>query len=72
MSKMKNLLMMQEYQEFELELEYQEYLQENFSEPREMEIMKMAKEVLLPSTFSEMFWYVYATNNSDYRPETRA
>ena len=72
MSKIKNQLMRQQQQEFELELDYQEYLQEKHSEPTGLEIMEMAKEMLSPSTFNEKFLYVFATNNSDYRPATGA
>lgn len=72
MSKIKNQLMMQQQQEFELELSYREYLQENHGEPTGLEIMAMAKEMFSPSTFSEMFWYVFATNNANYRPATGA
>ncbi len=42
MAQVKNQMMQEQGQEFELELSYQEYLQEKHSEPTELEIMEMA------------------------------
>ena len=42
MAQVKNQMMQEQEQEFELELSYQEYLQENYSEPTGLEIMEMA------------------------------
>ena len=72
MAQVKNQMMLEEEQELEFELSYREYLQEENIEPTELAIMEMAKEMLSPSTFSQLFWYVFATNNTDYRPATEA
>ncbi len=72
MAQVKNQMMQEQEQEFELALSYQEYLQEKHSEPTELEIMEMAKEMLSPSTFSQLFWYVFAVNNTEYRPTVGA
>ena len=42
MAQVKNQMMQEQGQEFELELSYQEYLQEKHSEPTGLEIMEMA------------------------------
>jgi hypothetical protein len=68
MGRVKNQLMMEQEQEFELELSYQEWLRDNSSEPSELEIIDMAREMLSPSTFQEMLWHVISANNPDYRP----
>ena len=72
MAQVKNQMMLEEEQELEFELSYREYLQENYSEPTELEIMEMANEMLSPSTFSQLFWYVFAENNTEYRPTVGA
>ena len=72
MAQVKNQMMLEEAQELELELSYREYLQEENIEPTELAIMEMAKEMLSPSTFSELFWYVFAVNNTEYRPTVGA
>ena len=72
MAQVKNQMMLEQEQEFELALSYQEYLQEDHNEPTGLEIMEMAKEMLSPSTFSQLFWYVFATNNTEYRPTVGA
>ncbi len=68
MSKVKEQMMIDEAQEFELELSYQEYLQDNYTEPSSIEVMDMAREILRANTFTKLFWYVNATNNIDYNP----
>ena len=42
MAQVKNQMMQEQEQEFELALSYQEYLQEDHNEPTELEIMEMA------------------------------
>jgi hypothetical protein len=68
MGKIKNQLLAQQEEEFEFELSYQEYLQDNFSEPSEIEIIEMAREMLSASTFQEMLWHLVSANNIGYRP----
>ena len=68
MGRVKNQLMLEQEKEFELELSYQEWLRDNSSEPSESEIIDMAREMLSPSTFQEMLWYLVSANNPDYRP----
>lgn len=68
MGRVKNQLVLEQEQEFELELSYQEWLRDNSSEPSESEIIDMAREMLSPSTFHEMLWYLVSANNIGYRP----
>ena len=68
MGQVKNQMMKQQEEEFLLELSYGEWLRDNTEEPSASEIMDMAKEMLSPSAFTEMFWYVYSANNVEYLP----
>ena len=68
MARVKNKLMLELDQEFCLELSYQEWLDENFSEPSEEEIKKMAKEYLEPYNPESFLLYVSSVNNVEYCP----
>lgn len=67
MGRVKEQMMILQEQEFAEELSYQEYLEEESNEPSGIEIMDMAREMLSPATFSEMFKYVYSCNNVGYK-----
>ena len=68
MSKMKENLMKQQEEEFELELSYQEWLRDNFSEPSEYELNKMEQDFLQkPHYLSSRIITHKALNNTNYK-----
>jgi hypothetical protein len=69
MAQVKNQLMKELDMEFYLEVAYQEWLDKNFSEPSEAEIIQMAKEYLSPYTIEEFPLYVSCANNVWYGEE---
>ena len=69
MGKVKSQMMQEQEEEFELDLSYGEWLMENESEPSAVEIMDMARDVLSPATFSQMYNYLYSANNTEYKPQ---
>lgn len=64
--KVKEAYVQQLENEFELELSYQEYLRDNFSEPNEMEINKMNEEI--NPSFSSSRIISKPFNNTNYNP----
>ena len=54
--------------QFELDLGYEEWLRDNYSDPIESEIMDMARENLSHETFIELMWHCFAANRVDYNP----
>ena len=68
MGRVKSQMVLEQEREYALDLSYQEWLRDSSSEPSELEIIDMAREMLSPSMFQEMLWHVLAANNPDYRP----
>jgi len=67
MNKIKDGLMKQQEEEFELELSYQEWLRDNFSEPSECELNKMEQDFLQkPHYLSSRIITHKALNNTFY------
>ncbi len=68
MGRVKEQMMIEQEREFEHELSYQEYLEEESDEPYATYMMKMAKALLSGETYYELFWSVYSANNVGYYP----
>ena len=71
MSKVKQQQMMEQEKEFELDLSYAEWLEDNIQEPSEEEIIEMAIDVLSPYTFNNFYLYVSSVNNIEYLPKPK-
>lgn len=73
MSKIKEHLMLLQEQEFELELSYQEWLRDNFSEPSEKELDEMEQDFKLkPHFVSNRIITQQHLNNINYTPKQGA
>ena len=57
--------------DFELDLNYQEWLMENYSEPSEDELNEMEEEFRNSSTVKNQIIAETLANNQDYDPTTR-
>jgi len=68
MSKVKEQMMIEQEERFKLDLNYQEWLRDNYRRPNELEIIKMAKEMASPKVATEIFWILFAENCIDYNP----
>ena len=69
MSKVKDKYLQDKELEFELELSYQEWLRDNFSEPSESEINEMEQDYIMkPYYRANRILSERALNNTDYCP----
>ena len=68
MSKVKEQMLRQQEEEFELDISYAEWLRDN-QEPSETEISKMAKEFLEPYNLESFYLFMFSMNNVGYRPK---
>lgn len=66
MARVKEQMVLDADNEFGLELSYQEWLRDNYSEPSEEELKLMARAILAPYTNNNLFLYVYSVNNIEY------
>ena len=67
MSKVKEAYVKQLENDFELDLSYQEWLRDNFSQPSELEVDEMNEEIN-PSLASNRIISDKPINNQDYDP----
>lgn len=67
--KVKELFIRQLEDEFELELSYQEWLRDNFSEPDENELNEMNKDLNKPSFVSNQIIAHKPLNKTNYNPK---
>jgi hypothetical protein len=73
MGKVKSQMMIEEEQEFELELSYQEWLRDNTSEPSENELNEMEQDFLQkPHFVSNQIITHRPLNNPNYNPKIGA
>ncbi len=73
MSKIKEHLMLQQEQEFELDLSYAEWLRDNIEEPTEKELNKMEQDLLnKPHFVSNRIITQQHLNNINYTPQQGA
>ncbi len=69
MGKVKEQLLLQEQQEFELNLSYQEWLRDNIQEPSEDELNEMEHDFIRKPYFVQNRIITHrALNNTDYQP----
>ena len=69
MSKVKEQMMQEQQQEFELELSYQEWMMENVQEPSENELDEMEQDFYKkPHFVSNRIITHKALNNTNYQP----
>ena len=69
MSKIKEQMMLEQEQEFELELSYQEWLRDNFSEPSESDVNEMEQDFITKPHFVEnQILSESSLNNPNYDP----
>ena len=73
MSKAKEQMMLEQEQEFELELSYQEWLRDNTDEPNELELNEMEIDFIeKPTTVKNRIITHKALNNTKYDPRIGA
>lgn len=69
MSKIKEQMMQEQEEEFELELSYQEWLRDNIDEPSESELDEMEQDFLTKSNFARNRIITQRPlNNTNYYP----
>ena len=68
MSKVKDLYMRQQEEEFELDLSYQEWLRDNLLEPSDDELNEMEEDFIKSSNRCNHILSDIALNNTDYNP----
>ena len=72
MSKVKEMHIQQLENDFELDLNYQEWLRDNFSEPSELEINEMEQDLINKPHFVEnRIISQTPLNNKNYNPNTK-
>ena len=71
MSKLSEHYLQLEQEEFELDLSYAEWLEDNIGEPSEKEMTEMARDVLYPYTSNNLHLYVSSVNNIEYLPRPK-
>ena len=69
MSRVKEFYMREVEDEFELELSYNEWLRDNFSEPTGKELDEMEEDSKKSSTMKNRIIALTSLNNQDYNPK---
>ena len=72
MGRVKNQLVLEQEQEFELELSYQEWLKDNTDEPSEQELNEMEEDLEKSSTSENRIITHKSLNNTNYDPRIGA
>lgn len=69
MGRIKEQMLLEQEQEYELDLSYAEWLRDNTQESTELDINRMAKEYMEPYNLENFYLYVFSVNNVEYMPK---